>query len=270
VSNPLVGVACAAGLSLCLLVPTALAQTSSEDLAKKSLNPVASLISVPIKLDYDSDIGPDKQGKKTVLTVQPVIPISISPDWNMISRSLVPYISQSDVAPGAGDQSGFADITTQLYFSPKEPTATGWIWGVGPQVLLRSGASAVSAEKWGLGVTGVLLRQDSGWTYGALANHMSSVAGDSSRADISSTYLQPFLSYTTKTFTTWGINTESTYNWKTEQWAVPINATVTQLLKLGGQPLTLQAGARYWADSPSGLGPEGWGLRLQLTFLFPK
>jgi hypothetical protein len=99
---------------------------------------------------------------------------------------------------------------------------------------------------------------------------MSSVAGDSSRADISSTYLQPFLSYTTKTFTTWGINTESTYNWKTEQWAVPINATVTQLLKLGGQPLTLQAGARYWADSPSGLGPEGWGLRLQLTFLFPK
>jgi hypothetical protein len=269
-SNTLAGLVVVAGLSAGLLAPKALAQTSKEELAKKSLNPVAAMISVPMKLDHDSDIGPAEQGTKTVLTVQPVIPFSIGSGWNLISRTLVPLVSQSDVAPGAGTQSGFGDVTQQLYFSPKAPTADGWIWGVGPQLLLPTGASDVSADKWGLGVTAVLLKQNSGWTYGALANHLSSVAGGSDRADISATYLQPFLSYTTPAFTTYGINTESIYNWKSEQWSVPINATVTQLLKVGEQPLTIQAGARYWADSPDGLGPKGWGLRLQLTFLFPK
>jgi hypothetical protein len=268
--KPLAGAASVAVLTASLLVPSARAQTSSEELAKKSLNPVASLISVPMKLDHDSDIGPAQQGSKTALTIQPVIPISIGSDWNMISRTLVPIVRQSDVAPGAGTQSGLADITQQLYFSPKEPTANGWIWGVGPQFLLPTGASELTADKWGLGVTAVLLRQAKGWTYGALVNHMSSVAGESDRADISATYLQPFLSYTTASFTTYGINTESVYDWKSEQWSVPINATVTQLMKIGQQPLTLQAGARYWADSPDSLGPKGWGFRLQLTFLFPR
>jgi len=96
------------------------------------------------------------------------------------------------------------------------------------------------------------------------------VAGDGDRRDISATYLQPFLSYTTKTFTTFGVNTESTYDWKSEQWSVPVNFTVTQMLKTGSQPLTLQGGVRYWADSPDGVGPKGWGFRLAVTLLFPK
>jgi hypothetical protein len=101
---------------------------------------------------------------------------------------------------------------------------------------------------------------------------MYSIAGDDQARDISVTYLQPFLSFTTKTFTTYGINTESTYNWKADsnQWSVPINMTVTQLMKVGGQPLTVQGGVRYWAETPDGVGPKGWGFRLQVTLLFPK
>ena len=248
----------------------AVAEESQEELAKKSLNPVAAMISLPLKLDYDRNIGPAEQGNKTALTVQPVIPFSIGADWNLISRTLVPLIDQKDVAPGAGTQSGLGDITQQFYFSPKAPTAAGWIWGVGPQALLRTGGDNLSAEKWGLGPTAVLLKQDHGWTYGALANHLWSVGGSSQARDISNTYLQPFLSHTTPHFTTYGINTESNYNWKTSQWSVPINLYVMQLLKIGGQPLTLQAGARYWADTPDGIGPKGWGFRFQATFLFPK
>ena len=56
-----------------------------------------------------------------------------------------------------------------------------------------------------------------GWTYGALVNHIWSVAGDRDRADIGSTFLQPFLSYTTKTHTTFGVNTETTYDWEAKQ-----------------------------------------------------
>ncbi|MBT9611920.1 MAG: transporter [Burkholderiales bacterium] len=247
----------------------ALAEGDAE-LAKATQNPIAALISLPLQYNYDSDIGPVKDGHKSQLNVQPVIPFSIGTDWNLISRTIVPLISQNDVTPGAGTQSGIGDITQSLFFSPKKPTASGWIWGAGPVFLLPAGHDDLTADKWGAGPTAVLLKQDSGWTYGALANHIWSFAGADQRRDISSTFVQPFLSYTTKTYTTFGINTESTYDWKSEKWSVPINLSATQLLKIGGQPMTLSAGARYWADSPEGVGPKGWGFRLTATFLFPK
>ena len=102
-----------------------------------------------------------------------------------------------------------------------------------------------------------------------LANHVWSFAGDSNRSDINNTFLQPFVSLTTKNATTFTLQTESTYNWKNEEWSVPINATVAQVLKLGPQLLQLKMGVRYWADSPD-TGPEGWGFKIGVVFLFPK
>jgi hypothetical protein len=113
-------------------------------------------------------------------------------------------------------------------------------------LLLPSGSdSRLTADKWGLGPTAVVLRQVNGWTYGVLANHLWSVAGNEARDDFSVTFLEPFLSYTTKTFTTFGVNTESTYDWKAREWSVPVNVVVQQLLKAGSQPIALQAGVRY-------------------------
>jgi hypothetical protein len=261
------GLAVAVSSSL-LALPVA---ASDAELAKQALNPIAALISLPMQLNYDENIGPAGQGEKWQLNVQPVIPFSIGTDWNLISRTIVPLVSQEDVVPGAGTDSGVGDITQSLFFSPKKPTAGGWIWGVGPVLLLPTGSEdRLTADKWGLGPTAVLLKQQNGWTVGALANHIWSVAGDDDRRDISATLLQPFVSYTIKTFTTFGENTESTYDWESEEWSVPVNFTVTQMLKVGNQPLTLQAGARYWADSPDGGGPEDWGFRLAVTLLFPK
>jgi hypothetical protein len=261
----------------------AVAQQSEGELAKEALNPVAALISLPIRYDYNSNIGPIQQGNQSLLTVQPVIPFSIGTDWNLISRTIIQGVSLDkgvpgagtpdglgDVAPGSGTHEGLGDITQQFYFSPKKPTDGGWIWGAGPQILLPTGASDLTAGKWGAGPTAVVLKQENGWTYGALVNQIWSISSDSKKSDYSVFYVQPFLAYTTKTYTTASINTESTYNWKASQWSVPVNLTLTQILKLGNQPLSLQVGARYWADTPEGIGPKGWGYRFQLTFLFPK
>lgn len=137
----------------------------------------------------------------------------------------------------------------------------------GPVFLYPSGTDGLSAHKWGAGPAAVLLKQEHGWTYGVLANHLWSVSGGGGQ-DISATFIQPFLSYTTKTFTTLGLNTESTYDWKPKQWTVPINITVAQLLKIGGLPIQFTVGGRVYADKPDG-GPD-WGLRFVVTFLFPK
>ncbi len=259
-----------ASITLALASPCALAQDDAAELAKKLSNPIAALISVPLQLNYDDNIGPNERGDKWVLNVQPVIPIELNKQWNLISRTIVPIINQKDVsAPGERD-TGVGDVSQSFFFSPKEPTAGGWIWGAGPVLLLRTGNNNLSAEKWGAGPTVVVLKQDSGWTYGALANHIWSFAGSDSARGISSTFLQPFLSFTTPSATTYGINTEATYDWNASRWSVPINVFVSQLFKVGNQPLSISGGVRYWAQTPDNVGPKDWGFRVVLTALFPK
>jgi len=252
------------------LVGTAsVASAQDADLAKKLSNPIASLISVPFQYNYDGGYGPT-DGHKATLNIQPVIPFDLNDNWEVISRTIVPLTSQEDIVGDSGNQFGLGDTLQSFFFSPKQPGPGGLIWGVGPAILLPTATEPLlGGEKLGLGPTGVMLKQEGPWTYGALANHIWSVAGDGGRADVSSTFLQPFISYTTHDAWTFALNTESTYDWESNQWSVPINLSVSKLVTFDKQPVSFQLGARYWAESPDG-GPQGWGVRAAITFLFPK
>jgi hypothetical protein len=242
---------------------------AATQLAKKLANPVANLISVPFQYNHDDKIGAT-DGSKDYLNIQPVIPISIGPEWNVITRTIMPLVDLHDLPRRGDSTSGLGDFTASQFMSPKSPTSTGWIWGAGPVELLPTASDRVlGSGKWGLGPTFVALKQQGPITYGVLANHIWSVAGDSDRPYVSSTFLQPFFAYVTKTHTTFGLNTESTYDWRTDSWSVPINITVAQMLKLGPQILQVTLGARYWSTAPAS-GPEGWGWRLVVTLLYPK
>ena len=241
-----------------------------QDLAKKLANPISSLISIPFQFNYDRGHGPTGEGQRSFVNIQPVIPFTLSQDWNLISRTIVPVIYQDDLVPHLGEQCGLGDIVQSVFLSPSKPGPGGLIWGAGPVLLFPTATDELlGGEKWGAGPTGVVLTQRGPWTFGALANHIWSYAGDDDREDVNVTFLQPFLSYTTKKAWTFGLNTESTFDWDEDEWSVPINLTVSKLIKIGKLPVQVGGGVRYWAASyPQ--GPEGWGARVQITILLPK
>jgi len=256
-------------VSLCFSI-SPLARAADADLAQELTNPIASIVTVPIQMNFDNDIGVNDQGSKITTNVQPVIPFDINPDLNLITRTIMPVIHQDEVFPGQGSQFGLGDINMSLFFSPKKPTAGGVIWGVGPVFLLPTATDPLlGGKKWGVGVGGVALTLRGPWTIGGLANHVWSVAGDSDRSDISNTFLQPFIAYTWPSAWTVSAQSESTYNWKTEQWSVPVTFGVSKLVRIGKLPVSLQAGAGYWLDAPDS-GPEGIRYRLQMNIVLPK
>ena len=253
--------------------PSAPIQTSSnsaadaQELAKKLSNPVASLISFPLQSNFDFGMGTGS-GWRYTLNVQPVIPIALSPNWNLISRTIIPIIHQANVTGPNTSQSGLGDIIQSLFFSPNK--SEPFIWAVGTVFLLPTATNAsLGAQKWGVGPTALALKQKKGWTYGVLANHIWSVAGKSNRGDVSATFVQPFLSYSNKQAWTYGINTESTYDWISNSWSIPINPSISKLVRFGKQPISFAGGVKCWVTTPTG-GPENCSLRITVTALFPK
>ncbi|WP_456374429.1 transporter [Thiolapillus sp.] len=245
------------------------ASENAEALAKKLANPLESLISVPFQLNYDGNIGPDEHGKRWTLNIQPVVPFSINEDWNLVSRTILPLIDQHDVVPNAGTQSGIGDITQSFFLAPVKPATNGWQWGAGAVMLLPTGADDFSSEKWGIGPTAAMIKQQGAWTIGGLFNHVWSFAGNNDRPDISATFLQPFITHVSSNAVTTGIQTEATYDWKSNQWSVPILAFMSKIIIIGNQKVSLGGGIRYWATSPDN-GPHDWGGKISVTLLLPK
>lgn len=243
------------------------AEDDTAELSKKLSNPVASLISFPIQANFDFGMGTGS-GWRATTNIQPVIPIALNKEWNLISRTIIPIIHQGNVVSPGTSQNGLGDIVQSFFFSPNKTEP--FIWGVGPAILIPSATNGhLGSKQLGLGPTVVVLKQQHGWTVGALWNHLWRVAGGNGRPNVNADFIQPFLTYSTKDGWTYLLNTESTYDWTGNHWAVPIHFQVSKIVRFGHQPVSFGGALRCWATSPHG-GPEGCGPRIIVTALFPK
>ena len=249
---------------LLALAPRATAQ-SADELAKQTQNPVAGLISVPLQGNWDFGLG-DRDAVGTLLNVQPVMPFGISKSTNVILRVIMPLTSQP--ASGSARINGLGDIVATAFFSPLKSGRL--IWGAGPVVLLPAATSnALGSEKFGIGPSVVALTQPGPWTIGALFNQIWSVSGASDRADVNSTFLQPFANYNLGGGLSAGVSVEATANWEADEaWTAPLLFSVSKVTLLGKRPVNFTLAAGPMIASPD--GGASWRFRLAATFLFPR
>jgi hypothetical protein len=243
-------------------------EVSAEELAKKLSNPVAALISVPFQNNMDIGIG-QYNGSRNTLNFQPVIPITLSPKLNLITRFIVPIISQRDITGEGTSQNGLGDAVVSAWFSPSE-AKNGLVWGIGPVLLLPIATNdMLASKKFGVGPTALVLKQFNGWTVGGLVNQIWSVAGDANHSDISQMFVQPFMSYNWKSGAGLGLNAEISQNWISSSTSVFINPTISAVTKLGTQIVSLAIGPRIQVAAPDGSKAD-FGVRAAVTLVFPK
>jgi len=249
---------------------TPAAAANSDALRKAAQNPVASLISVPVQNNNNFGIGPDGR-VQDVLNIQPVIPLQLNSQWNLITRVITPIISQPTVSQPVNQGAfGFGDLNPTFFLSPAQPGKL--IWGAGPTFMLPTATNPMLGQgKWSIGPSFVALAQPGKLTLGALVSNVWSFAGQSSRADVNQMVFQYFINYNLNKgyYITW--QPTMTANWQAtngNRWLVPVGGGIGRITKIGFQPVNITTQFYGNAVHPAGASP--WGMRLQIAFLFPK
>jgi hypothetical protein len=258
---------------------TPAAAVNTDALRNAAQNPIASLISVPIQENFNFNNAPGDR-TQNVLNIQPVIPMSLSKDWNIVVRWITPVIYQPLPVPqvvGPPTQStgvyGLGDMNPSFFFVPKKVSKV--IWGVGPSLVLPTATNTtyLGQGKFSVGPSVVVLVQPKPWTIGFLANNVWSIAGhsDIDKPAVNQFLLQWFVNYNMKKG--WYLTTSPvvTANWRAtgdERWTVPFGGGVGRIMKVGFQPVNITAQFYGNAVHPPGASP--WGMRLQFVLLFPK
>ena len=260
---------CTIILLTCFMVPV-WAQDNASDLAKKTQNPVADMISLPLQYNTYFETGP-KAKTQNVLLVQPVIPLSMNDDWNFIARPIIPLLEQPPFTDSQNRNHGLGNVQFQGFFSPKDKVGD-WIMGFGPYLEFPTNSgpdNRFGSDNWSAGPAFVGLKMDGPWVYGGLVTHLWSYAGN--EAEVNTTAIQPFVNYNLDDG--WYLSTAPTIisNWSadsSQQWTVPIGGGIGKICHFGKQPVNISTRAYYNTQAPR--GGADWLFQLQIQFLFPK
>ena len=256
-----------------LLLPViATAEMSKEEIAKASQNPLTAMYSLPIQNNTYFNVGPDKK-TKNVANFQPVLPVDFSEDWTVVTRTIIPVVSNPSLYEDPYERTnGIGDTTFTAFFTPKKTGPSGIVWGVGPTVYMPTASdNDLGTKKWGAGASAVGLKVSGKWVYGALVSNIWDFAGAGDK-EINLMTFQPFVNYNMGKGWFLASVPIITADWTADSkhtWTVPMGMGIGKAMKMGKIPVIVQIHSYYNVEKPDDYG-EDWQMRFQIQWLFPR
>lgn len=243
---------------------------TTKDLAKESQNPIAAVVSLPLRNTINFNVSPEHNKIQNLFTIQPVFPVNLTDKWHMIFRTIIPILYQPVITPGTDREFGVSDISISAYISRSQSRTL--IFGLGPALLLPTAMEkTLGTGKWSAGPAFALVAQPGNWVFGFLAQNLWSFAGYDDRASVNQMLLQTFVNYNLPKG--WYLTTAPfvSANWKlpnSERWMVPAGGGFGKIVRMNGLTLDLQTQGFYFLQKPR--SEAEWSMLFQLKFLFPK
>ena len=259
-------------VTLGFLAGSLTAQKSSETeilmkLAKASQNPIADMNSVPFQFNWYSGGGLGAQTLSQTL-IQPIFPLKISENWNVVSRTIVPVISAP--LPGGERAKGIGDIQEQIFFSNTKDHKI--ITGFGPTFTFPTATNeAWATGQFSAGPAFVFLTGLGRWVIGAVASQSWQFAGSKTKTAMNLLFVQPFINFNLQGGWALGTAPAITANWSADsgqQWTVPLGMSISKVTVVGKQPVNVSLQYYHHVEHPDNAGSEQ--VRFLLAFLFPK
>lgn len=236
------------------------------ELAKKTQNPVSDLVNIPFQNNTNFGYGP-RNNTQNVLNIQPVVPLSLNNEWNLIVRTVIPVTDQ----PQPERKFGLGDVQLSLLLSPANPGK--FIWGAGPILQFPTDTGdSLGQGKWGAGPTAAVLIMKGPWVVGVIAHNVWSYAGEGSRPEVNQFQAQPLINYNLSKGWYMTVSPIITANWKadraSDRWTVPLGGGVGKIFRIGKLPFNGSLAVYYNVVKPK-MGPD-WAIRTQIGLLLPK
>jgi hypothetical protein len=254
---------------------------SLTEINKKLTNPVSDLWSITFQQNnFRVDVGPSIGERwNSNLNFQPVLPVAISDDWNLITRPVitvlnsVPHPDPNDVPLDIERTTGFGDSVVLELLSPSSNLVGGWLLGAGPTFIFPTASTQWTGQgKWQAGPSVVVGYLSDEWIAGVFVQQWMSFSGSNSRSSVSQMNLQPFFSWFLPSGWSVGYSGNVLANWKAsgdDVWTVPIGASVAKVLKLGKLPVRIALGGQYMPIRPDVFGQK-WNLQVIVAPVLPK
>jgi hypothetical protein len=254
---------------------------SLSDLNKKLTNPVSSIWSIQFQQN-NSRVSPghgEGQRWSTNLIFQPVMPVAINDDWNLITRPVIPLFA-SQAHPEVGDPShpdrstAFGDITLLNLISPGPNLVGQWLLGLGPSWIFPTAPSDFTGQgKYQVGPAALVGYLSDKWILGALTQNWFSFGGKGDRPDTNGMNLQPIAAYFLPQGWSVGYSGNILANWDADRgrnvWTVPIGAQVAKVHKFGKLPIKFSLGLQWFPIQPEEYGQD-WNVQIQIAPVLPK
>jgi len=251
------------------------------EINKQLTNPVSSIWSITFQqnnFQLDPGYGGHSDRWSSNLLFQPVLPIGISPDFNLITRPVVPLVvSQPHPNPKnpleIDRSTDFGDIALLQLVSPSPKLAGSWLLGLGPTWIFPSAGSDFTGQgKVQVGPSALVGYLAEKWIVGALVQNWWSIGGSNSRNDTRSMNLQPIASVFLPDAWSIGYSGNILANWEnppSETWTVPVGLSVSKVVKFGKLPIRIALGGQWMPVRPSLFGQK-WNIQVVVAPVIPK